>query len=102
MTMPSPNLCQLLNRIRAMKDCGAITFTDLAKFLGKPSPRVSEWVMQRKFEPSGEIALRMVQFAALQTLSIAQDPELSEKYRKAFAEVMKKHPVGSENSEKKT
>lgn len=100
MSNKSPNLTLLLNKCEALVTAGAGTLSELSKFLGKPAPRASEWVMQRKFMPNGEIALKMLQWCAAKTLEIAAaGADMQKAYRDAFRSVMEKHPVDAGDRE---
>ena len=67
----NPNLTLLLDKLEAVIACGAGRLVELATFLGKPSPRVSEWINQRKFAPGGEITILLQQWLDSKLAEIA-------------------------------
>lgn len=90
--MKKSPLTELLDRVEAILESGFATATELAAYLGKPAPRVTEWVRQRDPAPGGEIALRMVTWAAEKTLAIdAAGAKAKAAYRKAFAAIKARH-----------
>jgi hypothetical protein len=89
--MSGQSLDDLLNRIEAIMKCGAGTTKELAKALEKPVSNIYDWIGQRRFEPSGEVALRMQTWAAKKTTQIAMaGRKLQTEYRIAYREVCKK------------
>lgn len=59
---------------------------DLARYLQKPWSQCSEWVKERKYEPSGEVILKMVEWVAIKSPERKLKKELTELEKFLIAE----------------
>lgn len=77
-------LTDLLNKVEAIFKAMDGSRIELEKFIGHRRQRISEWVVQRKHEPPGAVALQMQAWAAKMTTRIAIGPRtLQVAYRDA-------------------
>jgi hypothetical protein len=88
-------LTDVLNRVEAILDCGAATTAELGSYLlpthNKTTSgiRVAEWIRSRKKSPTGEVALRMKEWASAKTLEISKR-RMATKYNEAFKAVQRR------------
>ncbi len=88
------SLHQLLNRLVAIVKCGAGTYTELAKFLGKRPQQINEWLLQRVHEPSGSMTMQMQVWASSKTLVIAAaGRHIQTAYRTQYRLATERFPV---------
>lgn len=87
-------MVELLNKLVAICKCGAGSYKELAKFLGKTQQQVNEWLVQRTHAPSGSTTMQMQVWAASKTLAIAAvDKDLQTKYRTQYRLVCGRFPL---------
>ena len=61
------HLDRLFDRVQELVEAGSATYRELADFLGKPAPRVSEWITMRKFIPNGRVTLQIQEWVYRKT-----------------------------------
>lgn len=87
------SLQSILNKLWAMRHAEIVSLREIADYIGTKPQRVSEWITQRTRTPTGEVAIKLLAFAANRTNHISRRPQLAERYRNAFEAACMKFPV---------
>jgi len=96
--MSADTLTSLLNRCTAIIKAKIVTVKALAEDIGEHPVRVSEWVMQRTFEPRGSVAMKLHGWAEKMTIRIAMlDHEIQQRYRREYKKANARFPVNGRN-----
>ena len=84
-------LGDILNKIEAIFDCKAGTIKELAKYMDRRPQRISEYVAQRKHQPSVPDYIKMKEWASKITLKIAMaGSAMQVAYKQAYHDVRQK------------